>query len=75
MDSIVEWITLGRSVLLSKTYNLSMEEEYRPMTCLNTSYKIYIGILAKYIKKRAVPNNMEDESQIGTTEGDLGTTN
>ena len=55
MNSIVEWIALGRSVLLPKTDNLSMEEEYRPITRLNTSYKMYTGILARYVKKQCSP--------------------
>ena len=39
----------GRTVLLPKTKNLSDEMNYRPITCLNTSYKILTGLVAKYM--------------------------
>ena len=37
----------GTTVLLPKTKNLSDEKNYRPITCLNTSYKILTGLVAK----------------------------
>ena len=35
---IRQWWLSGRTVLLPKTKNLSNEKNYRPITCLNTSY-------------------------------------
>ena len=35
--TIPQWIAVGRTVLLPKAKDLSSEEEYRPITCLNTS--------------------------------------
>ena len=35
---IPEWWPTGRTVLLAKTKDLSDEKNYRPITCLNTSY-------------------------------------
>ena len=72
-DTIPDWIALGRTVLIPKTKNLSSEKDYRPITCLNTSYKIFTGILAKYLKKHADENDIWDRSQMGTCEKVLGT--
>ena len=41
-DEIPEWLTQGRTVLLTKTEDLSNERNYRPSTCLKTCYKIRI---------------------------------
>ena len=72
MRKTPEWIAWGRSPLLPKTENLSPVKEYRPITCLNTSYKIYTGLIAKYLKNHAIRNYMWDEGQMGTSEGKLG---
>ena len=72
-DTIPDWIVLGRTVLILKTKNLSSEKDYRPITCLNTSYKIFTGILPKYLKKHADENDIWDRSQMGTCEKVLGT--
>ena len=67
------WLMIGRTVLLSKTIDLSDVQNYRPITCLNTIYKIYTGIIAEYLKKHAMTNNLWDESQMGAREKVLGT--
>jgi hypothetical protein len=68
-----DWLTVGRTVLIPKTQDLSSERDYRPITCLNTSYKLFTGILARYLKKHADQNNIWDESQMGTCDKVLGT--
>ena len=40
---IPEWWPSGRTVMPPKTKDLSDEKNYRPITCLNTSYKILMG--------------------------------
>ena len=35
---VLGWWTTGKTVLLSKTKDLSDEKNYRPRTCLNTKY-------------------------------------
>ena len=68
-DSIPDWITQGRTVLLPKTESLSNERDYRPITCLNTCYKIFTGMM----KEHADRNNIWDRSQLGTCSNVLGT--
>ena len=71
--TITEWWPSGRTVLLPKTKNLSDEKNYRPITCLNTSYKILTGLVAKYMREHTVVNEIWDEGQLGAVEGVLGT--
>ena len=70
---IPEWWPSGRTVLLPKTKTLGDEKNYRPITCLNTSYKILTGLVAKYMREQAVVNEIWDEGQLGAVEGVLGT--
>ena len=72
-ECLPTWLTYGRTVLLPKTKNLNSEKDYRPITCLNTSYKIFTGMLARYVKDHADRNNIWDKSQLGACEGVLGT--
>ena len=65
-DKIPEWVTHGRRVLLPKLEDLSDEKEYRPITCLNTFYKIFTGNVGSYMKEHAERNSIWDRSQLGT---------
>ena len=67
------WWPAGRTVLLPKTKNLEDEKNYRPITCLNTSYKIMTGVIAKYMREHTMENEIWDEGQLGAVEGVLGT--
>ena len=59
--------------IVAKTEDLSPEGDYRPITCLNTSYKIYTGMMGRYMKEHAESNNIWDEGQLGAMDGELGT--
>jgi len=72
-NTIPRWFPIGRTVLLSKTNRLNVVSEYRPITCLNTIYKIYTGVLSVYMKDHAIKNNLWDDGQLGAMEGVLGT--
>ena len=71
--NIPTWWPSGRTVLLPKTKNLEDEKNYRPITCLNTSYKIMTGLVAKYMRNHTMENKIWDEGQLGAVEGVLGT--
>ena len=71
--TIPQWIAVGRTVLLPKAKDLSSEEEYRPITCLNTSYKLFTGILVKFMKEHAEEDEIWDRNQMGTCQDVLGT--
>ena len=72
-ELIPTWITHGRTVLIPKSEEFSDEKNYRPITCLNTSYKIFTGLLGKHMKDHADRNEIWDKSQSGTCSGVLGT--
>ena len=67
------WWPMERMVLLPKTKNLEDEKNYRPITCLNTSYKIMTGVITKYMREHTIENEIWDEGQLGAVEGVLGT--
>jgi len=71
--TVPKWLTLGRTVLIPKAKDLSSERDYRPITCLNTSYKIFTGVLGNYMKYHAETNEIWDRNQMGTVDGVLGT--
>ena len=70
---IPEWWPSGRTVLLSKMKNLSNKKNYCSVTCLNTPYKILMGLMAKYMRQHAAVNEIWDEEQLGAVEGILDT--
>ena len=57
----------------TKTESLEDEKNYCPITCLNTSYKIMTGVVAKYMREHMIENEIWDEGQLGAVEGVLGT--
>ena len=62
-----------RLLLIPKPENSLSEKDYRLVTCLNTSYKIFTGILAHYAKKHVVQTDLWEKSQMETCENVLGT--
>ena len=70
---IRQWWPVGRTVLSPKSKELGAEKNYRPITCLNTSYKLLTGLIGKYMRNHAIENNIWDEDQLGRVKGVLGT--
>ena len=66
-------MALGGTVLLPKTEELGNEKKYRPVTCLNTCYTTFTGMIGNYMKDHATRNDNWDRSQFGTCSGVLGT--
>ena len=60
-------------MLLPKTEDSSNERNYRPVTCLNTCYKIFTGMIGNFMKEHAERNKIWDRRQLGTCCGVLGT--
>ena len=56
-----KWLMLGRTVVMPKIGDLSIEKDYKPMMCLKTSYKVY-----------TVQNDLWDKIQMETYEKVLG---
>ena len=72
-ENVPSWFAVGRTVLSSKTNDLSKASYSRPITCLNTVYKILTGCIASFVKDHSIRNNLWDNQQLGATSGVLGT--
>lgn len=48
-EQMPAWMVRGRTVLIPKEGCTGCPEQYRPITCLNTAYKIYTGTLAEML--------------------------
>ena len=59
-------------MLLLKIKNLEDETNYHPITCLNATYKIIIGVVAKYMREHTMENEIWHEGHLGAVEGLLG---
>ena len=70
---IPKWLSSGKTFLIPKTNRLDLPSEYRPITCLNTIYKIYTGLIAGYLKRHVMVNEVWDKEQLGARENVLGT--
>ena len=60
------------NVKIFRTPGLKSEKSYRPITRLNTSYKLFTGILATHAKEHVMANNIWDNNQVGTCSNVLG---
>ena len=72
-DQIPAWFMLGRTVLLPKTEVIDSVDLFRPITCLNTVYKIYTGMIGEYLKEHSTSWDLWDDGQMGARSGVLGT--
>ena len=72
-EEMVNWLTAGKTILIPKSDRLDLPSEYRPITCLNTIYKIFTGLIAAYLKKHLMNNDLWDKEQTGARENVLGT--
>jgi len=57
---IPEWWLSGRTILLPKSKDVRGEKNFRPITCLNTSYKILTGLVANFMRDHTLVNEIWD---------------
>ena len=55
---IPTWWSLGRTVLIPKSKELSDEKNYSPITCLNSSYKLLTRLVGKFMRNHVIENNI-----------------
>jgi hypothetical protein len=70
---IEAWMGEGRTVLIPKSTDLSKIEKYRPITCLNSLYKLMTAVVASDVQDYLIENKLWDMQQKGTRKGILGT--
>lgn len=69
-----EWLTKGRVVLLPKGGDLTKPENYRPIACLNTMYKLLTSLLASWVRDHLDTYNILPEEQRALVKGTWGCT-
>ena len=70
---IFKWWLFRRTALLPNTKNLIGKKNYRPITCLNTSYKILTSLVEKYMRGHTTVNKIWNERKLEAAEGLLST--
>ena len=53
-DSIPTWLVKGRTVLIPKEGCQGRPEQYRPITCLNTGYKLLTAVLMEVLYEHVI---------------------
>ena len=67
------WLVTGKSTLLPKNDQTMKAKNYRPITCLSTTFKTLTGIIASRIEKHLNENNILADEQQGGRRGSYGT--
>ncbi len=56
--AITDWLVRGRTVMLPKEGCEGKPHRYRPIPCLNTSYKVMTGVLAGSLTAHVKARNL-----------------
>jgi len=64
-DSIPEWLTAGVTHLIPKNENTGNPKNYRPVTCLPTTYKLIASVISKRMQKYMDNENLLPKEQKG----------
>ena len=67
-----EFITQGNTYLLFKAGDKSQPQNYRPITCLPTIYKLLTSVIARRISTHLHNNDILTKEQKGCTKGTYG---
>lgn len=70
--SVPRWMVKGRTVLIPKPGCEGKPEQYRPIACLNTSYKLLTSIIAHHLSKHVVEKNILPDEQFALRKGRRG---
>ena len=60
-----DWLTEGITHLIPKSENTDQPNQYRPITCLPTVYKLLTGIIADNMYDHLMNNNLVSKEQSG----------
>lgn len=71
-EVVPDWLAKGKTFLLPKTKNTKDPKNYRPITCLNTVYKIFTKVIANRLSQYIKTNNLLPIEQKGCCKGALG---
>jgi len=63
--SIPEWLTEGVTYLIPKNENTGNPKNYRPVTCLPTTYRLITSIISRRMQKYIDNKNLLQKEQKG----------
>ena len=70
--NVPPWFCKGRTILLPKKGDLTDPKNYRPITCLNTMYKLFTGCLTNLVSTYCSANDIIYGEQKGARKGCWG---
>ena len=69
---VPQWLVTGRTVLIPKCKPAGRPDQYRPIACLNTSYKIFTATVERILRRHVVNNNILLQEQCALKKGRRG---
>ena len=66
------WLIQLKTTLLAKNSETKNAKNYRPIACLNITYKLYTGILNQFLEDHCVTNSIIAVEQAGGKKGSWG---
>ena len=70
--SFPQWLVRGKTILLPKNNDTKLPKNYRPIACLNITYKIFNGMLNQFLVDHCTANNIITTEQVGGKKTKLG---
>jgi hypothetical protein len=74
-DQIPEWLTAGITFLIPKNKNTEHPKNYRPVTCLPTTYKLLTYIMSRHMQQYMNGENLIRKDQKECRSGTKGCKN
>lgn len=71
-SNIPEWLVRCKTILIPKNEDTKNPKNYRPIACLNITYKIYTGILNYFLEDHCASNHIISLEQAGGKKGSWG---
>ena len=59
------WLVKRKTILLSKNQEIGIAKNYRPIACLNITYKLYTNLLNKFLENHCTTNNIFTMEEAG----------
>ena len=71
--TLPDWLTLPKTMLLPKNEHTHAAKNYRPIACLNLTYKLYTSCLNNFLEHHCQTNSIITTEQAGGKKGIWGT--
>ena len=72
--TLPDWLTHPKTILLTKNEHTHAAKNYRPIACLNLTYKLYTSCLNNFLEHHCRTNSIITTEQAGGKKGIWGTT-